>query len=241
MNFNKIGMKKALLFGFALTFFSFAFAQDKNLVTIENYSPELREYGIKGTLYYNDYRMIEGTAFLYNSWTNAELKLNGSEKTFQIKSDIDIYSNSLVYFSDNLSKLVMIDKSIISSIRFNDKQIEKLFVLTKIPKLLSDSIAMLAEVLVDGNIRLIDYRKKNIINIGNSSGEEKYTGFFKDKHDYFINTNSLTYPVQFKKRSLYRILPEKEGQIKSYCQQKGYIFFINKKRTIDIIAYINTL
>jgi hypothetical protein len=230
-------IKKIYLFVTLISLVLICNGQD--VVFTRDRHPEMRYLGLSGTVFYNTYNQIKGSAFLYDNWTKGNIVLKNGVVLNDINFKIDLFAHQVLVYHEVLKRIIVIDKYNLESLNFNDSGKERKF--KKLDGLKTRSTAKdgtMAEVLAEGNISFYKVFFKNKIAL--SDPVKPFIDEFTDEADYYILKDSVYLHVNLGKHNLIKIFPEYKNEIKQHIRQlrlrpgKEYDFS-------KVITYINEL
>jgi len=194
---------------------------DQNLKAILDIAP----YSIGGTGFDNRYQGVKGSPMLFDTLKNSFLKIKGKDNYIELKSDLDLAGNTLIFRHPSTGKLlslpsVYIDEVVIvtggkhlkyrttSGINFEKELAGQKFF----------------QVLMEEPYQFIKMTDKRFIEAnykGAYSADIRYDEF-ETKFRYFIMTSDgLFHQVQLTRKSLTKLFPDSKGLISKSIDERS--------------------
>jgi hypothetical protein len=222
---------------FVLFIVCVSFAQD--FVSTRDKYPEMKYLGLSGTLYYNSYYQVKGSAYLADNWTKGTIFLTNGIALKDVNFKIDLFTQQVLIYHDILKRVITIDNNNFGHLAFNENGHERMF--KKVKGLRTQSAAIdgiIVEALTEGNIAFYKVYYKNKISL--LEPVKPYIYEFTNSTRYFILKDADYLPVKCGRRNLIKIFPEYKAVIKQYIRQSH----LKLKKEGDFskaVGYINNL
>ena len=160
------------------------------------------------------YEGIKGSPRLADSLLPSFLKLAGQDYYFQIKADLDLVNNTLIYAGSGSGQMYSIPSSDVSELVINKDGIELLFRTTKGKKFEKDlKENRFYQVLTEGDYEFIKVPMKGFLRAdyqGAYTADRRYDEYVNESRYYLKGRDGTFYQVQLNKKSLLKVLPEKK-------------------------------
>jgi len=201
--------------------------------------PDMRYLGLSGTVFYNTYNQIKGSAYLIDSWSKGNIRLKNGVILNDINFKIDLFAHRVLIYHEILKRIIVIDKDNIESLEFSTGDIKRKFKKLdglKTRTTIKDGI--IAEVLSEGKVSCYKVFYKNKIAL--SEPVKPFIDEFTDLEEYYIFKDSLYLPVKLRRHNLIKMFPEYKTEIKQHIRQSK----LRPRREADfakIVGFINNL
>jgi hypothetical protein len=160
------------------------------------------------------YEGIKGSPRLADSLLPSFLKLAGQDYYFEIRADLDLVNNALIYAGSGSGQLYSIPSSDVSELVINTGGNELLFRTTKGKKFEKDlKENRFYQVLSEGEYEFIKVPMKGFIRAdyqGAYTADRRYDEYVDETRYYLKGRDGTYYQVQLNKKSLLKVLPEKK-------------------------------
>ena len=160
------------------------------------------------------YEGIKGSPRLADSLLPSFLKLAGQDYYFQIKADLDLVNNTLIYAGSGSGQMYSIPSSDVSELVINKDGIELLFRTTKGKKFEKDlKENRFYQVLTEGEYEFIKVPMKGFLRAdyqGAYTADRRYDEYVNESRYYLKGRDGTFYQVQLNKKTLLKVLPEKK-------------------------------
>jgi hypothetical protein len=218
------------------TLYQTGLTAEQNLSAIGNLS---RYANAGGTGFDTRYEGLKGSPRLFDSLLTSLLNIKGEDYYLQLKTNIDIVSNSLIFLNPGTGKLLSISPDIVKEVKINREGKEMVFRTANGNKYAKDFKAhRFFQVLNVGQYQFIKLPIKKLIEAdykavyGADRRYDEYTTYYKY---YIMNPDSTFHQIQLNKKSLIKMFPDKKDLINNTLESKTYsndedmvINFLNK-------------
>jgi hypothetical protein len=209
---------------------------EQNLSAIGNLS---RYANAGGNGFDTRYEGIKGSPRLFDSLLPSFLNIKGEDYYLELKTNIDIISNSLIFLNPGTGKLLSVSPDIVREVKIKKEGKEMVFRTASGPKFVKDfKEHRFFQVLNKGQFEFIKLPVKKLIEAdykavyGSDRRYDEYTTYYKY---YIMNPDSTFHQIQLNKKSLIKMFPDKKDLINSTIGAKAYennedmvIDFLNK-------------
>lgn len=209
---------------------------EQNLKAIGN----LKSIAIIGGFGFDSrYEGIKGSPRLFDTLLPSFLNIKGQDFYLELKTNIDIINNSLIFIHPKTGDVYSISSEIIREVKINNKGKEMVFRTATGNKYLKDfKEHRFFQVLKDGQYQFIKMPIKKLIEAdykavyGADRRYDEYTTYYKY---YIMNPDSTFHQIQLNKKSMVKLFPDKKDLINKTVESKTYennedmvIDFLNK-------------
>jgi hypothetical protein len=185
---------------------------EQNLNAIRNLTP----YSTGGVGFDNRYEGTKGSTRLYDTLLLSFLKIKGQNYYLELKTDIDLVGNTLLYLHPKTGKLLALPADMVSEVVINSEGKELVF-RTGGKNFNKDfKTQKFYQVLKDGPFPFIKVPVKKFIEAnykGAYSAGRPYDEYVSKSTYYIFGPDSTFHQLQLNKKSLVRIFPEKKELI----------------------------
>jgi hypothetical protein len=201
--------------------------------------PEMRYLGLSGSLYYNTYNQVKGSAYLSETWTKGIIILTNGVALKDVSFKIDFYTQQLLVYHEILKRVIAIDNINLRYLVFNDNDVERKFIkFDGLKTLTAAKNGLIVEALTEGKISFYKVFYKNKISL--LEPVKPYIDEFTDATKYYLLKGSVYIPVNPGKRNLIKIFPEYKADIKQHIR-KSHLKLRKEKDFSMAVSYINAL
>jgi hypothetical protein len=231
-------MIKKILLVFTVIFQVYISNAQDIVYTRDKY-PEMRYLGLSGTVYFNTYNQIKGSAFLFDTWSKGNIFLKNGVVLKDINFKIDLFAQQVLIYHEILKRIIIIDKSNLEGLTFVNNDVERKF--KKLDGLKTRSLAndgIIVEALTEGPISFYKVFYKNKIAL--SDPVKPFIDEFSDELEYYILKDSIYFSVRPGKHNLIKLFPEYKTEIKQHVRQ----FHLRLRKESDFskaLSYLNEL
>lgn len=177
---------------------------------------------ITGDLYPYYYAQYNGNPMINSEWFYGSFTMVSGQKYHNIKINFDLFKDELLYYNDNLRRIIIVDKSTVKDFTLKDEKSldnDSLHVvLINSNDTISDYSGYIIE-LVKNKISLYEKRTKLVqfdnMNY-NSSGK---LGKFYEKSKWFYQYNNQFVDLPKHRRALAKLFPEHSEEILKYMKK----------------------
>ena len=184
---------------------------------------------------------IEGTPFLNNDWSDADLLLSQGKQIKKVKANLNIESNEL-YIKDSADKVLVIQDFVVNEITFTSRSVsnqEGMTFRNGYPPVDKQSVTFFYQVLADGKIQLLKKMSKTIdVKKNELSGEVSKE--FVENSQYYILSNKGMENFKYQKEFIMDFLKDKQVAVDDYVKANK----TNFKKIPDVqklLTYYNGL
>jgi hypothetical protein len=222
---------------FIITFGLMIPAHAQQQVMVSDMHPELRYYPLKGTVYYNDYIQIKGTAFLSGEdWMKGDLVLTDGRIVPDITFKIDIYAHRVLVYHEYLKRIISVSKEDLRELTVKDSESSRKFVFLKnITNKAKVFDGCYYEELSEGSISLYKLYYKDVLPL--RSPEMPLLDEFLDEESYFLLEGETVEGIRLNKRVLFRRYPQQKAELKQLIRKND----LHLRKEGDFIVAISFL
>jgi hypothetical protein len=215
------------------TLYQTGLTAEQNLSAIGN----LARYSTGGIGFDNRYEGIKGSPRLFDTLLTSLLKVKGEDYFIQLRSDLDLVGNSLIFMDPKTGKLASIPSAVTREVRIFKDGKEMIFRTTNGRRIEKDTKEeKFLQVLKEGKIQFIKLPVKKLIEAdykqayGADRRYDEYTTYYKY---YIMSPDSSFHRIQLTKKSLVKMFPDKRELINKTTESKSYDN--NEEMVIDIL------
>ncbi len=215
------------------TLYQTGLTAEQNLNAIGN----LARYATGGIGFDNRYEGVKGSPRLFDTLLTSLLKVKGEDYIIQLKSDLDLIGNSLIFMDPKTGKLASIPSAITREVRIFKDGKEMIFRTTNGRRIEKDTKEeKFVQVLKEGKIQFIKLPVKKLIEAdykevyGADRRYDEYTTYYKY---YIMSADSSFHRIQLTKKSLEKMFPDRRELINKTAESKSYDN--NEEMVIDIL------
>lgn len=194
----------------ASTIYQRGLSAEENLKAIAGLGP----YSPGGIGFDNRYEGVKGSPRMLDTLLPSFLRLNGQDYYIELKSDIDLENNALIYMNPSSKKLLTVPIDFISELLIIKDGNELLF-RTTYGKSFEKEIKpqRFYQVLNDGRYQFIKVPFRIFVQAdykGAYSTDRRYDEYqSKDKY-YLLGSDSIFHQIQLNKKSVSKLYPDKK-------------------------------
>ena len=192
---------------------------EKNMQAIANLSPYTSATGFD-----NRYQGLKGSTLLFDTLTASSLLIEGQDDYIQLRSDIDLVKNTMIFVSPSTRKLMEISSDHIVELVFfkNGKKI--VFRTSKGIDIEKDTKEnKFYQVLNERPYQFIKIPEKKFVEADYKrpySSDIRYDEFKPVNKYYMEGSDSIFHRVQLNKKSLIKLFPDKKELIEKDFEGK---------------------
>jgi hypothetical protein len=193
----------------------------ENLKAAANLSP----YSTSAVGFDTRYEGVKGTTRLFDTLITSYLLVSGQEKYIQLKSDIDLVKNTLVFIQPEKGDLMEISSDYVIELIVNkdDKELKyrttkELNFENKIPE------NKFCQVLKEGPNQFIKIPEKKFVEADYKrvySPDRRYDEFKLSTRYYIADSDNIFHRIQLNKKSLAKLFPDKKQLIFKEFEEKS--------------------
>jgi hypothetical protein len=195
---------------------------EQNLNAIGNLAP----YSTGGVGFDTRYEGIKGSPRLYDTLMPSLLNIKGQDYYIELKTNLDLISNSLIFINPKTGKLLSIHSDMVNEVKINHEGKEMVFRTAKGKNFKGDiKEGTFFQVLKDGKFYFIKLPVKKLIaadykDVYSSDRRyDEYTTYYKY---YIMNSDSIFHQIQLTKKSLARMYADKKELINNISEARSY-------------------
>lgn len=197
-------------------------ALEQNLNVIGSLAP----YASGGLGFDNRYEGVKGSPRLSDSLLPSLLRIRGQDQYFQLRSDIDLVQNALIYRHPQTGKIYMIPSGIVEELIIN-KDGKDLIFRTTTGKVFDKEIKeeRFIQILSDGPYQFVKMPVKVFIEADykNAYSSDRRYDEFQNKDRYYLSgPDNVFYQIQLTRKSVLKILPGKKKIIDQEPDEKSF-------------------
>lgn len=205
------------------TLYQTGLTAEQNLKAIGN----LKSIAIVGGFGFDSrYEGIKGSPRLFDTLLPSFLNIKGQDFYLELKTNIDLITNSLIFIHPKTGDLYSISSDIIKEVKINREGKEMVFRTASGNKYMKDfKEHRFFQVLKEGQYQFIKMPIKKLIEAdykavyGADRRYDEYTTYFKY---YIMSPDSTFHQIQLNKKSLIKMFPDKKDLINSIIGTKTY-------------------
>ncbi|MDN5203631.1 hypothetical protein QQ008_19740 [Fulvivirgaceae bacterium BMA10] len=206
---------------------------------------ELGEDNTKGIvrIYDNRYQGVKGSPYLYPSWSQGKVKLEGEEIVGEAEIKLNLYQNDLIYKNSATKKVLAIDNA--SEFTINNPRTNKELIFEKVQFKLGKNKEMKGylEVLYSNQVMLYKRYKVKFIKAdfqGAYSSGRKYDEFKRSEELYVKDLKGKFWFLKPSKKRFQEIFSDKSSELKSLFR-KDKLILTDEKAILEVIKYYESL
>ena len=196
---------------------------EQNLNAIGNLS---RFANAGGAGFDNRYEGVKGSPRLFDTLLPSFLNIKGQDFYLELKTNIDIISNSLIFLNPGTGKLLSISSDIIKEVKINKDGKEMVFRTSSGNKYVKDfKEHRFFQVLKEGQFQFIKMPVKKLIAADYKdvySADRRYDEYTTYYKYYIMSRDSTFQQIQLNKKSLINMFPDKKDLINNTLEAKTY-------------------
>jgi len=237
-------MKKMIITLLLILFVSNVYAQENKLyqtgLTAEqnlNAIGNLAPYSTGGVGFDTRYEGIKGCPRLFDTLMPSLLNVKGQDYYIELKTNLDLISNSLIFVNPKTGKLLSIHSDMVNEVKINHEGKEMVFRTAKGKNFKGDiKEGTFFQVLKDGKFYFIKLPVKKLIaadykDVYSSDRRyDEYTTYYKY---YIMSSDSIFHQIQLTKKSLARMYADKKELINNVIGARSYEN--NEDMVLDIL------
>ena len=184
------------------------------------------------------YEGIKGSPMLFDTLLPSSLNIRGQDFYIQLKTNLNLVTNSLIFIYPKTGKLLSISSSLIKEVIINYDGKEMVFRTANGKKFIKDfKEHKFFQVLKDGPVQFIKMPVKKIIAADYKDAYsadrryDEYTTFYKY---YLMSSDSTFNQINLTKKSLLKVFPEKKELINNTFKTNSY--GNNEKMVLEILG-----
>lgn len=194
---------------------------EQNLEAIKNLTP----YTVGGTGFDTRYEGIKGSTRLLDTLLPSLLKIRGQDYYFQLETDIDLISNSLILLHPKTQKLLSIPADIVDEVVITQEGKELIY-RTSRGKAFGKGIDRIKfyQVLTDIPVQFIKMPVKIFIEAdykGAYSNDRPYDEYKTNYRYYLMGSDNIFHQVRLNRKSFLKLYPEKKEIIDDIVGSKS--------------------
>jgi len=207
----------------------------------ENYATDLNITDAQGRPFKPIDADVQGSAYFLDSLKSTEILFVKGNAFKQIPARLDLYRQEIHVLSKNNEEFIL-PKELVRQLVITDSssaKFQKYVFRSGFPSIDDQSTSSFYQVLADGNITMLQFLKKKILQRKNDvSGE--VTKEFETYEDYYVFSENLMVKLKKDKDFLLSLMKTKEKEIQSYLASHK----VNFKKWNDIqslFSYYNSI
>ncbi|MDX9930550.1 MAG: hypothetical protein RBS37_11940 [Bacteroidales bacterium] len=186
------------------------FKSAENMQSVIN----LNKISQTGITFDTRYEGVKGSPRLADTLLPSFLKLAGQDYYFEIRADLDLANNALIYAGSGSGQMYSIPSSDVSELVINKGGYELVFRTTKGKKFEKDlKENRFYQVLSEGEYEFIKVPMKGFIRAdyqGAYTADRRYDEYVDETRYYLKGRDGTYHQVQLNKKSLIKLIPEKK-------------------------------
>jgi hypothetical protein len=197
----------------ASTVYQRGLSAEENLKAITALGP----YNPGGIGFDNRYEGVKGSPRMLDTLLPSFLRLNGQDYYIDLKSDIDLVNNAMIYMNPASKKLLTVPIDFISELVIKKNGKELLF-LTTYGKAFEKEIKpqRFYQVLYSGQYQFIKVPVKIFVQAdykGAYSTDRRYDEYQSKDRYYLIGSDGIFHQIQLNKKSVSKLYPDKKDLV----------------------------
>jgi hypothetical protein len=195
---------------------------EENLKVIGALAP----YVSGGLGFDNRYEGIKGSPRLSDTLLPSLLRIKGQDSYFELKSDIDLVQNSVIYSHPNTGKLFVIPCNIVEELIIARDGQDLVFRTTygkTFEKELKDQ--KFIQILNDGDYQFIKMPVKILVEADYKrvySSDRRYDEFQAKDRYYLLGPDNVFYQIQLNRKSVLKIYPDRKKIIEQEPDERSF-------------------
>jgi hypothetical protein len=213
--FNKVNSQVTSIYQKGLT-------AEQNLNAILNITP----YSTGGVGFDTRYQGIKGSPRLFDTLLPSFLNVKGQDYFLQLKTDIDVVQNTLLFIHPKTGKLIALPSGMVNELVINSHGKEMVFRTTAGKSFGKDiKEQKFFQVLKEGPFPFVKMPVK-VFTAANYKGayspDRRYDEYETKYKYYILSPDSTFHQVQLNKKSLIKLFPDKKELITKTIESKTY-------------------
>ena len=204
------------------TLYQTGLTAEQNLNAIGNLTP----YSTGGVGFDNRYEGTKGSPRLFDTLMASVLNVKGQNYYIQLRSNLDLISNSLIFINPKTGKLLSIPSDIVNEVKINQEGKDMVFRTTKSKYFEKDiKDGEFFQVLKEGQFYFIKLPVKKLIAADYKdvySADRRYDEYITYYKYYIMSSDSIFHQIRLTNKSLIKIFPDKKDQINNAIEGKSY-------------------
>jgi len=206
----------------ASTIYQRGLSAEENLKAISGLGP----YSPGGIGFDNRYEGVKGSPRMLDTLLPSFLRLNGQDYYIELKSDIDLVNNALIYMNPASKKILTVPIDFISELVINKDGKELLF-RTTYGKAFEKEIKpqRFYQVLNSGHYQFIKVPVRIFVQAdykGAYSSDRRYDEYQSKDRYYLIGSDSIFHQIQLNKKSVSKLYPDKKNIIEQSENEESF-------------------
>jgi hypothetical protein len=206
---------------------------EQNLNAIGNLTP----YSTGGVGFDNRYEGTKGSPRLFDSLMASLLNIKGQNYYIQLRSNLDLISNSLIFINPKTDKLLSISSDIVNEVKINQEGKDMVFRTTKSKYFEKDiKDGEFFQVLKERHFYFIKLPVKKLIAADYKdaySADRRYDEYITYYKYYIMSSDSIFHQIRLTDKSLIKIFPDKKDLINNAI--KGNSYGSDEEMVLDIL------
>ncbi len=238
---------KRIILSFLLIIPVISFAQiDKSMVaTEENLQNISRSAGVVMITNMDElYEGIKGTPYLFPAWKQGNIYLKDSSHIKNINIKYNIYTDDVLYLNSRSGDSLIIDRSLINAFEILDDSAGGIILFKDINlKPGTNGKSAFIKVLYDGKSKFLIKYNKIFIKAdykGAYAAGRKYDEYTDNYQYYILKDNNELNKIKLNKKSVIKVLSDKENKVKSFIDTQG-LAPDNEKNIISVLEYYDSI
>ena len=193
--------------------------QQRGLIGEENLRAiiNLKPYSIGVVGFDNRYEGVKGSPRLYDTLVTSFLNVRGQDYYIQLKSDIDLVNNTLLFMHPRSGSLTQIPSEIVNEVVYNNdgKEITyRTFEGSILDRDLKEK--KFCQLLMEKPVMFLKLPVKKMVEAsykGAYSPDRRYDEFITFNRYYIMGSDSIFHQLQLSKKSLLKLFPNRKSLI----------------------------
>jgi hypothetical protein len=178
---------------------------------------------------------LEGDPYLFSEWSTATIRLENGQVAEGEKVKLNIITNDLIFYNEELKRIFVIDKETVKSFTINPGSSDSLFFI----KYRGESVGYklkendFIHVLKFG---VINFYVKDLADVVNATDINSKDKIYPKKY-YFLERNHSTVQIALNYRAIYKYIPTKRKEIKKLITSNK----LSRSSELNIIKLIGLI
>jgi hypothetical protein len=215
------------------TLYQTGLTAEQNLNAIGNLTP----YSTGGMGFDNRYEGTKGSPRLFDTLMASLLNVKGQNYYIQLRSNLDLISNSLIFINPKTGKLLSIPSDIVNEVKINQEGKDMVFRTTKSKYFEKDiKDGEFFQVLKERHFYFIKLPVKKLIAADYKdaySADRRYDEYITYYKYYIMSSDSIFHQIRLTDKSLIKIFPDKKDLINNAI--KGNSYGSDEEMVLDIL------
>ncbi len=192
----------------------------------------------------NLYEGVKGNPYLFNEWKPGNIYLSDNKLIKNVNIKYDIYADNLFYLNSSSGDSLIINRAMIDKFEIIDEAPGEIYVMEKMSlKPEKSDKDKFVRILYSGKSKFILRYVKMLIKAtykGPYPTGNRYDEFCDSKQYYFLSDEGTITKVKLNKKSVIKLLSDKEKEIKAFVNEQG-LAMDNERNVAKVFEYYDSL